>query len=149
MQKGEAIMAQAKIGDTVKINFTGKLEDETIVDSSQDQSPLEFTIGNGDVISGLEQGVIGMAVGDKKTLKILPEDAFGQRHEELLVEINKSEFPEHINPTIGLHLQIQQSDGQIFKVKVVEMTEDTLTLDGNHPLAGTTLHFDVEMVEIV
>ncbi|UCG09468.1 MAG: peptidylprolyl isomerase [Desulfobacterales bacterium] len=142
-------MAQAKIGDTVKINFTGKLEDETIVDSSQDQSPLEFTIGNGDVISGLEQGVIGMAVGDKKTLKILPEDAFGQRHEELLVEINKSEFPEHINPTIGLHLQIQQSDGQIFKVKVVEMTEDTLTLDGNHPLAGTTLHFDVEMVEIV
>ncbi len=142
-------MAQAKIGDTVKINFTGKLEDETIVDSSQDQSPLEFTIGNGDVISGLEQGVIGMAVGDKKTLRILPEDAFGQRHEELLVEINKSEFPEHINPTIGLHLQIQQSDGQIFKVKVVEMTEDTLTLDGNHPLAGTTLHFDVEMVEIV
>ncbi len=142
-------MAQAKIGDTVKINFTGKLEDETIVDSSQDQSPLEFTIGNGDVISGLEQGVIGMAVGDKKTLKILPEDAFGQRHEELLVEINKSEFPEHINPTIGLHLQIQQSDGQIFKVKVVEMTENTLTLDGNHPLAGTTLHFDVEMVEIV
>jgi len=142
-------MTQAKIGDTVRIHFTGKFEDQTVIDSSKEQGPLEFTIGNGEVITGLEQGVLGMQVGDKKTLTILPEEGFGLKHDELLVEITKDEFPKHINPTVGLHLQIQQSDGQVFKVKVVDMTADTVTLDGNHPLAGSTLIFDVEMVEIV
>ena len=142
-------MAQAKTGDTVKIHFTGKYEDETVIDSSEEQGPLEFTIGNGEVIGGLEQGVVGMGVGDKKTLTILPEEGFGLKLDDLLVEITKDEFPKHIKPAVGLHLQIQQSDGQVFKVKVVDMTTDTVTLDGNHPLAGSTLIFDVEMVEIV
>jgi peptidylprolyl isomerase len=149
LKEREVIMSQAKIGDTVKIHFTGKFEDETVIDSSEEQGPLEFTIGNGEVITGLEQGVVGMEVGDKKTLTILPEEGFGLKHDELLVEITKDEFPRHINPTVGLHLQIQQPDGQVFKVKVVDMTADTVTLDGNHPLAGSTLIFDVEMVEIV
>jgi FKBP-type peptidyl-prolyl cis-trans isomerase 2 len=143
------IMSQAKMGDTVRIHFTGKFEDQTVIDSSEEQGPFEFTIGNGEVIAGLEQGVVGMVVGEKKTLTILPEEGFGQKLDELLVEITKDEFPKHIKPAVGLHLQIQQPDGQVFKVKIVDMTEDTVTLDGNHPLAGSTLIFDVEMVEIV
>lgn len=142
-------MTQAKTGDTVRIHFTGMFEDQTVIDSSEQQDPLEFTIGNGEVISGLEQGVVGMDVGDKKTLTIPPEQGFGLKYDELLVEITKDEFPKHIKPTVGLHLQIQQSDGQVFKAKVVDMTDDTITLDGNHPLAGATLIFDVELVEIV
>ena len=141
-------MANAKIGDTVQIHFTGKLEHETVIDSSVDSDPLQFTIGEGIVIPGLEQGVLGMKVGDKKTITVPPEDAFGQEREELVVELKKSEFPEGIKFAIGLQLQIKGSDGQLFKVKIVDLTEDTVTVDGNHPLAGNTLVFDVEMVEV-
>lgn len=142
-------MAQAKLGDTVKIHFTGKMQDDTVVETSQDRGPLEFKIGEGDVISGLEQGIIGMQVGDKKTLKISPEEAFGLPREELMVDLNKDDLPEGINPAVGVHLNIQASDGQTFKVKVVDVKKDTITLDANHPLAGVTLIFDVELIEIV
>jgi peptidylprolyl isomerase len=142
-------MAQAKSGDTVKINFTGKMQDDTVVESSQDRGPLEFKIGEGDVIHGLEQGIIGMQVGDKKTLTISPEEAFGLPREELMVDLNKDEFPDGIKLAVGVHLNIQASDGQTFKVKVVDIKEDTITLDANHPLAGVTLIFDVELIEIV
>lgn len=141
-------MANAKMGDTVQIHFTGKLEDETVIDSSVDSDPLQFTIGEGIVIPGLEQGVLGMEAGDKKTITVTPEDAFGQKRKELVVELKKNEFPEGIKFVIGLQLQIKGSDGQLFKVKIVDLTEDTVTVDGNHPLAGNTLIFDVEMVEV-
>ena len=142
-------MVEAKAGDTVKIHFTGKMEDETVVETSQDRGPLEFKIGEGDVISGLEQGIIGMQVGDKKTLKLSPEKAFGLPREELVVDLKKDDFPEGIKLAVGVHLNIQASDGQTFKVKVVDVKEDTITLDANHPLAGVTLIFDVELIEIV
>lgn len=142
-------MVEAKAGDTVKIHFTGKMEDETVVETSQDRGPLEFKIGEGDVISGLEQGIIGMQVGDKKTLTISPQEAFGLPREELMVDLNKDDLPEGIKPAVGVHLNIQASDGQKFKVKVVDVKEDTITLDANHPLAGVTLIFDVELIEIV
>ena len=142
-------MAQAKLGDTVKIHFTGKMQDDTVVETSQDRGPLEFKIGEGDVISGLEQGIIGMQVGDKKTLKLSPEKAFGLPREELVVDLKKDDFPEGIKLAVGVHLNIQASDGQKFKVKVVDVKEDTITLDANHPLAGVTLIFDVELIEIV
>ena len=142
-------MAQAKLGDTVKIHFTGKMQDDTVVETSQDRGPLEFKIGEGDVISGLEQGIIGMQVGDKKTLKISPEKAFGPPREELVVDLKKDDFPEGIKLAVGVHLNIQASDGQTYKVKVVDVKEDTITLDANHPLAGVTLIFDVELIEIV
>jgi peptidylprolyl isomerase len=142
-------MAQAKPGDTVKIHFTGKMQDDTVVETSEDRGPLEFKIGEGDVISGLEQGIIGMQVGDKKTLTISPEEAFGPPRDELMVDLNKDDIPEGIKLAVGVHLNIQASDGQTFKVKVVDVKEDTVTLDANHPLAGVTLIFDVELIEIV
>jgi FKBP-type peptidyl-prolyl cis-trans isomerase 2 len=142
-------MAEAKLGDTVKIHFTGKLQDETVIETSKDRDPLEFKIGDGNVIPGLEQGVVGMAAGDKKTIAISPEDAFGQPQEDLVVDINKSEFPKDVELAAGAYLNIESSDGKEFKAKVVEIKEDTVTLDANHPLAGVTINCDVELLEIV
>ncbi|MGD9413255.1 MAG: peptidylprolyl isomerase [Desulfobacterales bacterium] len=142
-------MVKAKTGDTVKIHFTGKMQDDKVVETSKERGPLEFKIGEGNVISGLEQGIIGMQVGDKKTLTISPQEAFGVPRQELMVELNKDEIPEGIKLAVGIHLDIQASDGQTFKVKVVDVKEDTITLDANHPLAGVTLIFDVELIEIV
>ena len=142
-------MAEAKLGDTVKIHFTGKLQDETVIETSKDRDPLEFKIGDGNVIPGLEQGVVGMAAGDKKTIAISPEDAFGQPQEDLVVDINKSEFPKDVELAAGAYLNIEASDGKEFKAKVVEIKEDTVTLDANHPLAGVTINCDVELLEIV
>ena len=142
-------MAEAKLGDTVKIHFTGKLQDETVIETSKDRDPLEFKIGDGNVISGLEQGVIGMAAGDKKTIAISPQDAFGEPQEDLVVDINKSEFPKDVELAVGAYLNIESSDGKEFKAKVVEIKEDMVTLDANHPLAGITINYDVELLEIV
>ena len=141
-------MAGAKLGDTVKIHFTGKLQDETVIETSKDRDALEFKIGDGNVIPGLEQGVIGMAAGDKKTIAISPQDAFGQPQEDLVVDINKSEFPKDVELAAGAYLNIESSDGKEFKAKVVEIKEDTVTLDANHPLAGVTINCDVELIEI-
>lgn len=142
-------MVKAKTGDRVKIHFTGKMQDDTVVETSKERGPLEFKIGEGNVISGLEQGIIGMQVGDKKTLTISPQEAFGLPRQELMVDLNKDDIPEGIKLAVGIHLDIQASDGQTFKVKVVDVKEDTVTLDANHPLAGVTLIFDVELIEIV
>ena len=141
-------MAAAKSGDTVKIHFTGKLQDETVIETSKDRDPLEFKIGDGNVIPGLEQGVIGMAAGDKKTIAISPEDAFGQPQEDLVVDMKKSEFPKDVELAAGVYLNIESSDGKEFKAKVVEIKEDTVILDANHPLAGVTINYDVELIEI-
>ena len=141
-------MAEAKLGDTVKIHFTGKLQDETVIETSKDRDPLEFKIGDGNVIPGLEQGVIGMAAGDKKTIAISPEDAFGQPQEDLVVDMKKSEFPKDVELAAGVYLNIESSDGKEFKAKVVEIKEDTVILDANHPLAGVTINYDVELLEI-
>ena len=142
-------MAEAKLGDTVKIHFTGKLEDETVIETSKDRDPLEFKIEDGNVIPGLEQGVIGMAAGDKKTIAVSPEDAFGQPQEDLVVDLKKSEFPEDVEFAVGAYLNIETSDSKEFKAKVVEIKEDTVALDANHPLAGVTINYDVELLEIV
>ncbi|HDM10347.1 MAG: peptidylprolyl isomerase [Deltaproteobacteria bacterium] len=142
-------MIEAKSGDTVKVHYTGKLEDGTVFDSSRDRAPLEFTLGDGEVIEGFEKGIVGMAVGTTKTLSIPPEEAYGQRREDLVLFVNKSEFPEHINPSVGQQLQVRQPNGAIIDLVITEMNEDTITLDANHPLAGQTLIFDVELMEIV
>jgi len=142
-------MAEAKLGDTVKIHFTGKLQDETVIETSKDRDPLEFKIGDGNVIPGLEQGVIGMAAGDKKTIAVSPEEGFGQQQEDLVVDLKKSEFPEDVEFAVGAYLNIETSDSKEFKAKVVEIKKDTVTLDANHPLAGITINYDVELLEIV
>ena len=142
-------MAEAKLGDTVKIHFTGKLQDETVIETSKDRDPLEFKIGDGNVIPGLEQGVIGMAAWDKKTIAVSPQEGFGQQQEDLVVDLKKSEFPEDVEFAVGAYLNIETSDGKEFKAKVVEIKEDTVTLDANHPLAGVAINCDVELLEIV
>ena len=141
-------MSKAKDGDTVKVHYTGKLHNGEVFDTSREREPFEFKLGGQTVIPGFEKGVLGMGIGDKKTIEISPEDAYGEKKEELVVEVQKSELPDDITPSVGQRLQIRQQDGNPIIVTITEMNEDNITLDANHPLAGYTLFFDVELVEI-
>jgi peptidylprolyl isomerase len=142
-------MPKAKNGDTVKINYTGKLEDGTIFDTSSDHEPIQFTIGTNQVITGLEQAVIGMDTGETKTSKIPADKAYGPHRKEMVVEVDRKEIPDNIKLEIGQHLQIPQKNKKSIIVRVAEISEEKVTLDANHPLAGKDLTFDIELVEIV
>jgi len=139
----------AKEGDTVKIKYTGKLEDGTIFDSSEGRDPIQFKIGDGNVIPGFEKGVIGMKVGDKKTLTIPAEEAYGPVRQEYIAQVPINSFPPNITPAVGLQLQMQQPDSNVVRVTITDIKGDTVTIDANHPLAGKTLIFDIELAEIV
>ena len=141
-------MAQAKSGDTVKVHYTGKLEDGTTFDSSVDSNPLEFTIGGGQIIKGFEEGVVGMAEGDSKKVEIPFAEAYGPHREEMVVEVDKEQFPDHLTPEVGQELELRQEDGQSLIVVITNVTDENVTLDANHPLAGKDLTFDIELVEI-
>lgn len=141
-------MVKAKAGDNVKVHYSGRLEDGTVFDSSRDRKPLEFTIGSGAVIPGFDNAVTGMSVGEKKTVSIPAEEAYGPYREEMVVEFQKSNIPDNISPRVGMALQLQAEDGNILPVRVTAMAEDTITLDANPPLAGKDLTFDMELVEI-
>jgi len=141
-------MSQAKEGDKVKVHYTGKLEDGTVFDTSENRPPLEFEIGKGNVIPGFEQGVVGMVLNDKKTVTIPADEAYGQRRDELSVEVSKSDFPPDIEPNIGQQLQIKRPDDNVIDVTITNVEGDKVTIDANHPLAGKTLVFDIELVEI-
>ena len=141
-------MPQAKSGDKVKVHYTGKLEDNTVFDSSKDRPPLEFTIGSGSIIPGFENAVIGMETGESKTFTIPPDEAYGQPRDELKMEVNKSDFPDDITPEVGQQLQMKRADGNVINVVVADMEGEKVTLDANHPLAGKALTFDIELVEI-
>ena len=142
-------MAEAKQGDTVQLHYMGKLPDGTIFDSSRERHPLQFTIGNGQVIAGFEQAVIGMKIGDLKTARIPMEQAYGPRRDDLVVTMDRSKLPPGLNPKIGQRLEMTQVDDQTSLVTVTDATESTLTLDANHPLAGKELTFDIELVGIL
>lgn len=141
-------MTQVKSGDTIKVHYTGKLQDGTIFDSSSDREPLEFTIGNKQIIPGFEDAVVGMAVGDSKTVTLTQEEAYGSYREDMIAVVERNQFPENINPEIGQQFQVPQENGETVVVTVTEMTDENVTLDGNHPLAGKDLTFDIELVEI-
>ncbi len=141
-------MSQAKDGDAVKVHYTGKLSDGTVFDSSEGREPLAVELGAGQVIPGFEKGLLGMAVGESKTITIEPDEAYGHKREDLIVDVDKGNFPEHITPTIGEHLQVKQPDGSVINVQITKIEGEKVTLDANHPLAGQTLVFDVEMVAI-
>jgi len=141
-------MSKAKQGDTVKVHYTGTLKDGTVFDSSAGRSPLEFTLGEKRVIPGFERAVNDMSVGDKKTETIPADEAYGPRREELLIEIERAQLPENINPEVGLQLQMTTTDGQQVPVTITEVKEDAVRLDANHPLAGEDLIFELELVEI-
>ena len=142
-------MRNAQKGDTVKVHFTGKFDDGTEFASSRDDAPLEFTIGEGRLLPGIEEGAIGMAEGDQKTVHLEPSQAFGEKRPELISKIAKSDFPDDIQPTVGLQLQMNSPSGNQVQVVVTEVSEDEVTLDANHALAGQPLTFDIELVEVV
>lgn len=137
-----------KAGDTVKVHYHGRLADGTTFDSSSGREPLEFKIGSGQVIKGFEEGVTGMAVGEKKTIEIPVDDAYGPKDEKMLVEFPIENFPEDLNPEVGMQLNMSSSSGQVIPVTIVEVKPGTVILDANHPLAGQDLTFDIELVEI-
>jgi len=142
-------MTQAKSGDTVRIHYRGTLDDGTQFDSSAGRDPLEFALGGGQVIPGFDSAVDGMSVGDSKTVTIAPDEAYGQRHEQLVQQVPRSALPEDIEPAVGMQLQSQSPDGQVMNLVVVQVEDESITLDANHPLSGQALTFAIELVEIV
>ncbi len=143
-------MSKVKDGDTVKVHYTGKLtEDGTVFDSSEDREPLEFTLGEGQLIPGFEEAVIGMEEGDDTTVEIASEDAYGERREDLELEVAKDDLPDEVDPQVGMQLQMQQQeDGRAIPVQITAVEDDYVKLDANHPLAGKDLTFDIELVEL-
>ena len=141
-------MAQAEAGDRVKINFTGKLEDGSVFANTADSEPLEFQLGEGRIIPGVEKAVEGMNVGESKTVKVPPEQAYGRRLDELVEEVGRDKFPKDIELQVGQKFDVPQQEGQPMVVRVVDVSEQTVTLDGNHPLAGRDLTFELELIEI-
>ena len=142
-------MSEAKSGDTVRIHYTGKLDDGTQFDSSAGRDPLEFTLGQGQVISGFDKAVEGMNVGDNKSVRIEPADAYGEHHGELVQEVPRSALPDEITPQKGMALQSKAPDGKIMDLVITAVTDQAIVVDANHPLAGQALSFDIELVEIV
>ncbi len=142
-------MSNAKSGDTVKIHYTGTLDDGSQFDSSTGRDPLEFEVGSGQVIPGFDKAVEGMAVGDSKNVRIEAVDAYGPRHQQLVQEVDRSLLPDDLDPKEGMTLQSSSPDGQTMQFTVTAVAEETITVDANHPLAGEALSFDIELVEIV
>ncbi len=141
-------MSQVKDGDTVKVHYTGTLEDGTVFDTSREREPLEFTLGNGQLIPGFEKAVIGMAEGDTTEVSIESDNAYGERRDDLELEVSKTDLPEEIDPEVGMQLQMQQEEGRAIPVQITNVEEEVVTLDANHPLAGKDLNFEIELVEI-
>jgi FKBP-type peptidyl-prolyl cis-trans isomerase 2 len=141
-------MQQAKSGDTVKVHYHGRLTDGTTFDSSTGRDPLEFKVGSGQVIKGFDEGVTGMVVGDKKTVQIQVNDAYGPKDDSMVIEFPKENFPPDMKPEEGMQLNMTNGSGQVIPVVIVEVGDDTVTLDANHPLAGQDLIFDLELVDI-
>jgi peptidylprolyl isomerase len=141
-------MSQAQDGNTVKVHYTGKLEDGNIFDSSVGRDPLEFKMGAKQMIPGFEKGVMGMKLNEKKTVTITPEDGYGVHIEHLAAKFPIEQFPPNVKPEIGQKLQLKQESGQPINVTVTEVTDTEVCLDANHHLAGKTLIFDIELVEL-
>lgn len=141
-------MQQVKKGDTVKVHYHGKLTNGTTFDSSQGREPLEFEVGSGMVIPGFDEGVTGMIIGDKKTIHIPADQAYGPKEENMIMEYPRDRFPADMTPEVGMQLNMSNGSGQNFPVVITDVREDVVVLDANHPLAGEDLIFDLELVAI-
>ncbi len=141
-------MSQVKQNDTVKVHYTGKLTDGQVFDTSEGKEPIEFTLGEGQLIPGFEKGLIDMKLKEKKTITIPKEEAYGEPRPELVQEVEKSQLPEEIKPEVGMGLVSKTPDGKEMNLIVAEVKDETIVVDGNHPLAGKDLVFDLEVVEI-
>jgi FKBP-type peptidyl-prolyl cis-trans isomerase 2 len=142
-------MQQVKKGDKVKVHYHGRLNSGETFDKSEGREPLEFEVGSGNVIKGFEDGVTGMTVGDKKTINIPFDEAYGPRNPDMIIEMPKERFPNDMELEVGMPLGMSDGQGQQFQVVIMEIKDDVVLLDANHPLAGQDLTFDLELVEIV
>ena len=141
-------MTKASSGDTVKVHYTGKLDDGTVFDSSRDREPLEFTLGGGQVIPGFEEAVRDMEAGEETAVTIPPEEAYGQRQDQAVIEVAREQLPHEIKPEVGMQLEVLSAGGGSFPARITEVNDRTITLDANHPLAGEQLTFEIERVEV-
>jgi peptidylprolyl isomerase len=141
-------MAQAKTGNHVRVNFTGRLDDGTIFATSQNDEPIEFTLGDNEVLPAIEDAVEGMEAGEVKTIRIVADDAFGPRREDLVQEIPRASLPDDMDVEVGQQLWVDQMDEEPVAVSVVDLSDSTITIDANHPLAGEDLIFDLEVVDV-
>ncbi len=141
-------MVQAKHGDTVKVHYTGKLEDGTVFDSSENREPLEFTIGEGRIIPGFERALVGMSPGESKAEKVLADQAFGPYREELVLEVDRQRIPADVKLEVGKRLKFRLANDQATQALVTDVSESKVTVDANHPLARTDVIFNIQLLEI-
>ncbi len=141
-------MAKAENGNTVKVHYTGTLDDGSIFDSSRGGDPLQFTLGEGQLIPMFEETVIGMEAGETRKVHIPAAEAYGERSEELLLEVPREHLPAEQEPEVGMQLQVMHESGMVSMVEIVEVRDDSVVLDANHQLAGMDLNFEIELVEI-
>ena len=141
-------MTEAKNGDNVTIHYTGRRADGSIFFTSEGSEPISFTLGEGELIDGFEDAVRGMAVGEKKTVVIPPEKAYGERLAEMVIEVPLAELPADITPKVGQELELTSEDDDQMVVMITGVTEEHITIDGNPPLAGETLTFDLQLVQL-
>ena len=141
-------MSQVKANNTVKVNYTGKLSDGQVFDTSEGKEPLEFTLGEGKLIPGFEKGLMDMKLNEKKTITIVKEEAYGEINNDLKQEVSKADLPADITPEVGMGLVSTSPSGQEVNLRIIEVKEESIIIDGNHPLAGEDLIFDLEVVAI-
>ncbi len=141
-------MATARSGDTVRVHYTGRLDDGTVFDSSRGREPLEFALGSGQVIAGFDEAVEGMATGESRSVRIPSAEAYGEHDETLLLRVPLDRFPQDMRPEVGQHLQMSRDGAEPVVVTVADVSDDGVVLDANHPLAGRDLTFDLELVDI-
>ena len=142
-------MRQAKKGDTVKLKYRGKIEDETEFTFPNDDAPIELTIGDGSMIPGFENAIVGMTSGEKRTITVFPEEGFGHKRQDLIVNVDRVDVPPHIKLTLGKNLIVKTGDEEELTVTVTDINDDIITIDANSPLAGKTVIFDIELLEFI
>jgi FKBP-type peptidyl-prolyl cis-trans isomerase 2 len=141
-------MSTVKQGDKVAVHYRGTLDDGTLFDTSEGREPLEFSVGAGMMIAGFDKGVVGMSLGEKKSIHIPCDEAYGQSNPDAIISLPRADVPADMNPEVGMAMHLSDDQGQIIPVMVVGLTDDTITLDANHALAGKDLNFDIEIVSI-
>ncbi|HXE79148.1 MAG TPA: peptidylprolyl isomerase [Vicinamibacterales bacterium] len=141
-------MAHPRAGDTVRVHYTGRLDDGRVFDSSREREPLELTLGEGSVIPGFEEAITQMEPGDVRTVRIPAEKAYGEHRAELVLSVDRAELPSGIQPRVGQHLQLRHDDGEVTIARIADVTAEHVTIDANHPLAGHDLTFELELVAV-
>jgi FKBP-type peptidyl-prolyl cis-trans isomerase 2 len=141
-------LSKAKDGDTVKVHYTGTLENGEVFDTSQEREPLEFQLGQGQLIPGFEKAVIGLSEGDSTKVDIPSDEAYGEVRDDLVINVPKDQLPDDVEPKVGMQLQVNQQNGQPIPVRITEIKDEELILDANHPLAGKNLSFEIELLEV-